>query len=113
MNLPENEIAAALAAACGKILPGVAGSLFGLRFIPCETWFERACVFASGVSASVYLAPLLLEFTGASTVAALTGVGFAVGAFGLVVVAELVKAWREVGLADILRAWLKKLLGVA
>ena len=104
----------AIGAALAKLAPGILGSLISLRALPVgATWGDRFTAFVGGVGASMYVGPALTEWAGISSARIEAGIGFAVGLFGMVVVGELVSTFRELGLAQILRDWLRKILGVA
>lgn len=103
---------AALGAAAAKLAPGILGSLISLRALPMgSTWSDRFAAFVGGVGASMYVGPALTEWAGISS--ARIEAGFATGLFGMVVVGEIVTTFRELGLAQILRDWLRKVLGIA
>lgn len=105
---------AALGAAAAKLAPGILGSLISLRALPMgSTWSDRFAAFVGGVGASMYVGPALTEWAGISSARIEAGVGFAIGLFGMVVVGELVTTFRELGLAQILRDWIRKVLGIA
>ena len=104
----------AIGAALAKLAPGILGSLISLRALPMgATWGDRFTAFVGGVGASMYVVPALTGWAGISSAHIEAGIGFAVGLFGMVVVGELVSTFRELGLAQILRDWLRKILGVA
>lgn len=105
---------AALGAAAAKLAPGILGSLISLRALPMgSTWSDRFAAFVGGVGASMYVGPALTEWAGTSSARIEAGIGFAIGLFGMVVVGELVTTFRELGLAQILRDWIRKVLGIA
>ncbi len=105
---------AALGVAAAKLAPGILGSLISLRALPMgSTWSDRFAAFVGGVGTSMYVGPALTEWAGISSAHIEAGIGFAIGLFGMVVVGELVSTFRELGLAQILRDWLRKILGVA
>ncbi len=104
----------AIGAALAKLAPGILGSLISLRALPMgSTWSDRFAAFVGGVGVSMYVGPALTEWAGISSAHIEAGIGFAIGLFGMVVVGELVSTFRELGLAQILRDWLRKLLGIA
>lgn len=105
---------AALGAAAAKLAPGILGSLISLRALPVgSTWSDRFSAFLGGVGASMYVGPAMTEWAGISSARIEAGTGFAIGLFGMVVVGEIVTTFRELGLAQILRDWLRKILGIA
>lgn len=110
---PDHDVLAALAAAGAKLGPGIAGALISLRFSPPEaTWPDRLVSVAGGVASSVFLAPAVSEWLGASSRLE-AGMGFAMGALGLVVLGEAAKAVREAQLGAVLRGWLRRLAGLS
>ena len=105
---------AAVAAAVSKFAPGVAGAIVSLRFAPeGTTWGDRAASVAGGIASSVYLAPWAVEWLGVASARVETGMGFAFGALGLVVLGEAAKAVREAQLGQALRGWLRKRAGLS
>ena len=114
MGQVDDSTLAALGAAAAKLAPGILGSLISLRALPVgATWGDRFAAFVGGVGTSMYVGPALTEWAGISSAHIEAGIGFAIGLFGMVVVGELVSTFRELGLAQILRDWLRKILGVA
>lgn len=109
----DHDVMAALLAAAAKLGPGVAGALISLRFSPPEaTWPDRLMSVAGGVASSVFVAPAVSEWLGASARLE-AGMGFAMGALGLVVLGEATKAIREAQLGAALRGWIRRLAGLS
>ncbi len=114
MGQVDDNMLSAIGAAAAKLAPGVVGSIISLRALPVgATWGDRLASFVGGVGTSMYVGPALTEWAGISSAHIEAGIGFAIGLFGMVVVGELVSTFRELGLAQILRDWLRKILGVA
>lgn len=110
----DQDVMAALMAAGAKLGPGVAGAIVSLRFAPQgTTWGDRAASVAGGIASSVYLAPWAVEWLGVASARVETGMGFAFGALGLVVLGETAKAVREAQLGTVLRGWLRKRAGLS
>jgi len=110
----DSDVMAALWAAFAKLGPGVVGAIVSLRFAPQgATWGDRAATVAGGIASAVYLAPWAVEWLGVASSRVEAGMGFALGALGLMVLGEATKAIREAQLGQALRGWIRKLAGLS
>lgn len=107
------DILAALWAVLAKVAPGVAGSILALRWVPeGATRWDRVWTVVGGVLFAVYVGPFLSEAFELSE-GLQSGLLFVVGLFGMTVAGQITVAIKEVGLAAIVAAWVKRILGVS
>lgn len=103
----------AAAAAAAKLWPGLLGSLVALRWLPKETTkFDRAIAAIGGFAASSLVGPAIAEIAGVNSVRIESGIVFVVGLFGMAVVGELMSAIKEIGLPELARDFVRKLLRI-
>lgn len=76
-------------------LPGLLGAIVAVRSAPGTTWGERAVNIACGAVISGFASPALSEYFGMTTQAMQSAMAFAVGLFGLNIVASI-WAWTRV-----------------
>lgn len=88
-------------------LAGMIGAVIALRSTPNTTWPERAFSVVCGAAASYIASPALCEYFGMTTQAMQSAMGFAVGLFGLNVIASLL-AWTKVLKVEDYIPWKKK-----
>lgn len=94
-----------------KFFPALAGSLLSLRFLPAgATFTDRLIGAVGGLVSSIELAPILIEFAGISSPKMMAGAEFLTGLFAISVFGELSASIRAVGLPEILRDWVRRLL---
>jgi hypothetical protein len=99
-------------AALAKLMPGILGALIALRFHQETSFWGRMFVLICSVILSTALGPAINEALEILTPQRQAAVHFLVGLFGLFVVSEVIKAIKEIGLAEIARDLLRKVLGI-
>lgn len=88
-------------------IPGLLGAIIAVRSAPGATWGERIFNIACGALISGFASPALSEYFGMTTQAMQSAMAFAVGLFGLNVVASLM-AWTKVMKVDDFLPWKRK-----
>lgn len=88
-------------------LPGLVGAIVAVRSAPGATWGERIVNIACGALISGFASPALSEYFGMTTQAMQSAMAFAVGLFGLNIVAS-VTAWTKVMKVDDFLPWKRK-----
>lgn len=105
-NLPE-----VVWAAMVKLWPGVAGSVFALRWLPAQsTYLDRLTAFLGGVASVAFVAPAIVELSSVTSTSVEYAIIFFVGLFAMAVIGELMATVREVGLPAMLRDALRRVL---
>lgn len=87
--------------------PGLLGAIVAVRSAPGDTWWGRLLNIACGAVISGIASPALSEYFGMTTQAMQSAMAFAVGLFGLNVVAS-VTAWTKVMKVDDFLPWKRK-----
>lgn len=87
--------------------PGLLGAIVAVRSAPGATWVERGINIGCGALISGFASPALSEYFGMTTQAMQSAMAFAVGLFGLNVVAS-VTAWTKVMKVDDFLPWKRK-----
>lgn len=88
-------------------LPGVLGALIAMRGVPGTSWPERIANVVCGAVISGIASPALSEYFGMTTQAMQSAMAFAVGLFGLNVVASAL-AWTKAMKVEDYLPWKKK-----
>lgn len=102
-------IAASLAA---SLWPGLVGALIAMYFQPPgASPFDLVFTGLSSVLLSGIFGPAFVEVFDIDTPYLQAAVCALVATFGLIVIGEAVKAIREVGLAEFLRNWMRRVFG--
>jgi hypothetical protein len=89
------------------VVAGAIGSIVALKSSPGSSWPERFFNVLCGALLAGYASPALAEFFGLKTPAMQSGAAFAVGLFGMNLVATAFQWTRDAKLGDWL-PWLKK-----
>lgn len=89
------------------LVAGAIGSVVALRSSPGDSWIERAFNVLCGAFLAGFLSPAICEFFGLNTVAMRNGMSFAVGLFGMNLVATIIVWIKDLKLGDVV-PWLKK-----
>lgn len=105
MTLPDPQIVEA--AARSHWLPGALGAIIALRGTPGANWKERSFNVVCGAAVSYIASPALCEYFGMTTQAMQSAMGFAVGLFGLNVIASIQVWTKEMKVGDYI-PWKKK-----
>lgn len=87
-----------------KALVGLAGSVVSLKFIPAASWGERAFMVVCGGLISYYATPGLAKWLGVEE----SLVGFALGMFGMAIVAKLHEAWQALDVKEVVKLGVEK-----
>lgn len=85
---------------------GFVGGLIALRWVPGQTWLERAANLSVGAATAWFCAPAIGEFWHLTSKSQFSFLSFFVGLFGLAVTAAIMQGLREIKLAEIATAWL-------
>jgi hypothetical protein len=88
-------------------LPGVLGAIVAVRSAPGATWPERLVNILCGALISGFASPALSEYFGMTTQAMQSAMAFAVGLFGLNVVASIT-AWTKAMKVEDFLPWKRK-----
>lgn len=85
---------------------GVGGAIVGLRFAPGGTWIERLGNTIAGVSCAWWISPALSEILVLTSPAQVSALSFAIGMFGMSLVAAILEAVKTMKWAEIIASWL-------
>lgn len=100
----------AWASALLRFVPGLAGAVVSLRWLPAETThLGRGLATVGGMSAAMYVGPMLAELTSIQSAKGEAGLVFLTGLFGMMVAGELIAALRAIEAGPIIRDWLRRL----
>lgn len=89
------------------LVAGAIGSIVALKSSPGASWPERAFNVLCGALLAGYGSPAICEYFGLHTVATTSGMSFAVGLFGMNLVATVLVWIKDVKLGDVI-PWFKK-----
>lgn len=84
---------------------GLVGALISLRWVPGTTYMQRATNVGSGWGIAYFCGPIVAEFFGMTTPSSQLGLGFALGLFGVnlvAVVMDTIKLKLGPALADVI-----------
>lgn len=88
------------------LVAGAIGSVVALKSSPGDSWLERAFNVVCGAALAAYMSPAICEYFALTTVAMQSGMSFAVGLFGMNLVATIVVWLKDLKLEDL--PWFKK-----
>lgn len=94
--------------AASPLTAGAFGSMIGLKFIPGLLWIDRFANFCSGMACSIYVAPIISEVLGLTTIPKQNGLAFLMGLFSVSITAAIIDGIRNVKVADIIDSWAKR-----
>ena len=90
------------------LTPGLVGALIGLRWAPGATWVQRVVNVVSGSAISAYMGPVVAEWLSLTSPAMQSGLGFALGLFGISVATVAMEGLRTLKLGEIAADWLRR-----
>ena len=94
-------------AAKSPFIAGVFGALVALRGVPGQGWPERIANVASGTLMAGFFAPAVSEYFGLETAEMRSAIAFAIGLFGLNIMAVILASLKTINLADFI-PWKKR-----
>ena len=102
-------IAAALGAKKTVLIAGFLGAVLSLKFVTEEsgTWHARVLMAIAGTLCAAYATPALADLLQASEKVE-NGLAFALGLFGMTFAAAVLRALREMKIAEAIATWFKR-----